>query len=648
MQLGVEKNCQHLLTVNSPSGLYRFTRLAYGISVAPFQFQAVMDEVLKDLPGVACYLDNILIAADSKERCYSMLITVLNQLQKYNIKVRLDKCEFLTNSVAYLGHVIDQDGLKPNDDLIKAITEAPAPTNRHELKSYLGLINYYGHFIGNLSSKLMPLYDLLHKEAVWKWSKEHEDVFNQSKKWVCTDSVLTLYDPNKPLRLICDGSPRGVGAVLAHVENGIERPIAFASKTLSPAEKNYAQLEREALAIIFGIKKFHKYLYARKFELVTDHAPLTVIFGEKKSISTTAAIRLQRWAVLLSAYDYTIVYRKGTTIANADALSRLPLPQHEQLEEEANSFSTTTYFCELMQEDDIALTSIDIANATKPDEPLKKIHQFTMNGWPQRVEDPELSKYLRHRDEIGNEEDCLTLANKIIIPEVYREQIMSLLHMGHQGIVKMKQLARSYVWWPNINEQIENKVKGCYACQMNSRNIPKPSISHWPISQRKWERIHIDYAQFTYNNTMHNFLIVIDSYTKWMEIAISKSTTTATTIQKLRTIMATHGLPEVIVSDNGVQFASNEFKEFTTKNGIKHILTPPYHAASNGAAERAVQNVKYALKKKITDQQGKSTRMSLQHLVDSYLFTYRNTPHETTGRSPAEFYLIGNLEHYCL
>lgn len=641
LQLRVSKESQHLLTVNTPFGLFRYNRLAYGVATAPAQFQAVMDQVLQNIPGVACYLDNILITGTTREECLDRLNNVLGKLERYNIKIRLDKCEFLVASVSYLGHIISESGIRPNKDLVKAIKLAPQPQNKQELKAYLGLLNYYGQFIPNLSIKLTKFYNLLNKDKEWQWSESHRELFEKTKDWICSDSILTLYDITKPLRLICDAAPQGVGAVLAHVVDGEERPVSFASKTLSAAEKNYSQLEREALAIIFGLKKFHAYLYGRQFELVTDHAPLTIIFGENKGIPMMAAARLQRWAILLSAYDYKIKYRKGTEIANADALSRLPLPEVDEMEGKCNYFSAGSYFCNFIKGCmDPVITAEEIGEATQKDDILKEIYKFVMYGWPKESSDPKLAPYFKYKNDITTDGNCLIIGNKVIIPDIFQEQILQLLHMSHQGIVKMKELARSFVWWRNLDYQIENYVKSCNACQINARITRKTWLTHWPVSNRKWERIHIDYAQFNYLNVTYNLLIIIDSYSKWLEVCIMSSTTSYRTIERLRTIFASFGLPEIIVSDNGVQFTSREFKEFLANNGIRHILIPPYHAASNGAAERAVQNVKSALQKIIQATKLNTPRPSMQRLIDNFLFTYRNTPQETTGRSPSELFLM--------
>ena len=248
------------------------------------------------------------------------------RLQSAGLRLKRSKCSFLQSSIEYLGHRVDAEGLHPTTDKLRAVVEAPTPKNIQELRSFLGLLNYYSNFIANLSAILHPLNRLLSKDNPWEWTSECETAFQEAKRSLTSSTVLVHYNPDLPLKVAADASSRGLGAVLSQVmPDGMEHPVAYASRTLSSAEKKYAQVEKEALALIFAVKKFHQYLYGRVFTLVTDHKPLLVILGPTKGIPSLAASRLQRWAVLLSAYSYKIEYKSSEKHENADALSRLPL-----------------------------------------------------------------------------------------------------------------------------------------------------------------------------------------------------------------------------------------------------------------------------------------------------------------------------------
>ena len=213
----------------------------------------------------------------------------------------------------------EKDGI-PQMRKLQPLKGAPSPKNVAELRSYLGLLNYYGNFIPNLSTLLQPLHELLRKGVKWAWTEECEKEFVRSKSELVADKVLVPYDEKKKQTLACDASPYGVGAVISHVmDDGEEHPIAFASRTLTKSERNYSQIEKEALGIVFGFRKFHKYLYGRTFHLLTDHKALATILGPKTAVPTLAAARMQRWAVILQAYNYQVQYRSSAEHANAEA-----------------------------------------------------------------------------------------------------------------------------------------------------------------------------------------------------------------------------------------------------------------------------------------------------------------------------------------
>ena len=234
----------------------------------------------------------------------------------------------MLSSVEYLGHRISAEGIQPTQEKVRAIAEAPAPNNISQLRSFLGVMNYYAKFLPNLSTALAPLYRLFQKKAKWTWDADQKEVFSVAKTRLTSSCVLVHYDPEKELVLSCDASPYGLGAVLSHrLEDGTEKSMAFACRSLAPAEKNYAQLDKEALATIFGVKKFNHYLLGRPFTILSDHKPLQHLFSEKKPIPVLASARIKRWTLILSAYDYRVQYKPGVQQGNADGLSRLPLPE---------------------------------------------------------------------------------------------------------------------------------------------------------------------------------------------------------------------------------------------------------------------------------------------------------------------------------
>ncbi|KAI4881016.1 hypothetical protein NFI96_011261 [Prochilodus magdalenae] len=574
-QLELEKSSEKFLTINTHRGLYVYHRLSYGVSTAPSIFQGVMDQILQGLDQVTCFLDDILITAKTRKEHLRKLEEVLSRLERYGVRVKRAKCKFMQDKVEYLGHLIDKEGLHPTETKVAAILNAPRPSNVTELRSFLGLLNYYGRFLKDLSTLLQPLHQLLKKEVPWTWSPECDIAFQKTKQQLLHSSLVGHYDTQKPLRLACDASPYGLGAVISHtMEDGQEKPIAFASRTLSEAERKYSQIEKEALAIIFGVKKFHKYLYGRRFTLITDHKPLLTILGSGSAIPTLAALRMQRWALTLMAYNYDIQYRRSEDHANADALSRLPGAENDDTAKENSIFFFSVW-------DELPVSAIDIAQSTRKDAVLSKVLEFTLRGWPNYAKDENLKPFFIRRLELSSEQGCILWGSRVIIPPAHRNRLLSELHQGHPGICQMKSLARSYMWWPKLDSDIEERVQHCRSCQA-VRKLPAVAPLHcWPWPSRVWQRIHVDFAE---KNGQY-FFVLVDSHSKWLEVVPMTTTTAAKTIEVLRNIFSSYGLPEEIVSDNGPQFTSQEYKNFLRSNGIKQTLVPVYHPASNGAAE---------------------------------------------------------------
>ena len=619
-QVELEKDSRKFVTINTHKGLFEYTRLPFGVASAPALFQRTMENLLQGLKHVCVYLDDILVTGSSEREHLDNLAEVLKRLESAGMRLKRSKCEFMLPSVEYLGHKISDKGLQPTEGKIKAIVEAPAPQNVSQLKAFLGMLNYYAKFLPNISSRLAPLYKLLQKAVVWSWGAKQQKAFKEAKNALTSAEVLVHYDPTKELRLSCDASPYGVGAVLSHkLDDGTEHPIAFASRSLAPAERKYAQLDKEGLAIIFGVKHFRQYLLGRHFTIYSDHKPLQHLFSENKAIPAMASARIQRWALVLSAYNYDIVFKPGSQNANADVLSRLPLadgPSQVPLPEE------TVLLLEALQFSPI--TAAQIKAWTDHDPILSQVRDLVMKGWTTTT-NPELSPYQRRKDELSIHDGCLLWGSRVIVPPPGRNKVMADLHEGHPGICRMKQLARCYVWWPNMDHELEQKVKECNNCQMMQKSPAQIPMHPWEWPERPWSRIHIDYAG-PFLGKM--FLVTVDAHSKWIEADVVDSATSTGTIRKLRQMFATHGIPEIIVSDNGSVFTSKEFQQFAQMNGIKHVTTAPYHPASNGLAEWAVQTLKMGLKK-ITDG-------TLEDRLARFLFQYRLTPHTTTGTSPAE------------
>ncbi|MDD9818931.1 MAG: RNase H-like domain-containing protein, partial [Gammaproteobacteria bacterium] len=325
-QILLDEESKSYVVINTHKGLFRYNRLPFGVSSAPGIFQRVMEGLLSGIPGVVVYIDDILVTGKTTADHLAALDEVLTRLEKAGLHLKRKKCFLMQPSVTYLGHLIDAQGLHPLPDKVRAVQEAPPPRSVAQLKSYLGLLTYYSKFLPNLSSTLSPLYRLLRQSTCWCWTPKEQEAFEASKQLLTSAPLLVHFNPELEITLSCDASPYGLGAVLSHrMPDGTEKPVGYASRTLTQTEQKYSQIEKEGLACVFGVKKFHSYVYGYRFSLVTDHKPLLSLFNESHAVPPQASGRIQRWALTLAAYEYTLSFRSSAQHRNADALSRLPL-----------------------------------------------------------------------------------------------------------------------------------------------------------------------------------------------------------------------------------------------------------------------------------------------------------------------------------
>ncbi|CAK1578403.1 unnamed protein product [Parnassius mnemosyne] len=615
------------LTLNTCKGLYTVHRLAFGVKACPGIFQRLMTALLAGIPGVAVLIDDIIISGRTLTEMTQRLEIVLDRIERAGLRLNKDKCKFAKRRVEFLGFVIDADGIHPAQSKVESILKTPEPKNIQQLQAFLGLYNFYERFIPHKATILEPLHRLLDKSQMWQWTDREQNSFDTAKRLLSSELTLVHYDLNKPLVLTCDSSEYGVGAVLSHImEDGTERPVAMGSRTLHAHERRYSQLDKEATAIIFGVVKFHNYLMGRPFTIVTDHKPLLGIFDPQKPMPAILSPRLTRIALILTSHNYNIVYKPGRLIGNADGLSRWPQPVPDQPEQQ---------HCDvLLMAETPADFPVDvdlIASATKRDRTLSRVSHYVLSGWPDRVTDSELRPYWLHRTELSFHEECILFGCRVVVPPSLREPCLGALHKTHAGVVQTKALARSYVWWPQLNHDIEVLVGECSKC-LENRHMPPKTSCEWITPTKPWSRINVDFAGPFQNKT---FLIVVDAYSRWPEVFIVNNMTSGTVIRHLRNMFATHGLCETLVSDNGTAFVSTEMKIFLEANKIKHVTTAPYHPATNGLAERMVQTIK--------DKLRKMDDIPWDIKLPNILLGLRVTPCTATKKSPAELLMNRRL-----
>lgn len=616
-QIKLAESSRKLTTFITPFGRFHFNRLPFGIASAPEIFQRQMNTILEGIPRVFCHMDDILVWGATTEEHNDTLRAVLQRLAHAGVTLNEAKCVFNVRELIYLGHKIDQEGIRPDEAKIKAITEMKAPTNRTELQRVLGMATYLARFVPNLAEVLQPLTLLLSKKQEFVWDSYQQTAFDKWKQLLTTSPVLAVYDPAKETVVTADASSFGVGAVLRQQQaKGNYAVIAYASRLLTDTERRYAQIEKEALALVWACEKFADYLVGKQFRLESDHKPLIPIFTSKALDGLTP--RLQRLRMRMMRYSYDITYVPGKELLAADALSRAPLTATDpwDLAEEVETFVRF-----VTSSVPIKVPCLQwLKECQQEDSLCTQLRRFCSKQWPPRRDlCPEAKQFFQFRHELFHEDDILWYGTRVVVPHSCRPAILRLLHEGHFGITKTLAKATETVWWPGISRDIEDVVKRCHKCAETTLNRKMP-LKPTPFPERPWQRIAMD-LYFQHNKW---WLIITDYYSRYPEIARLDQLSAATVITHCKSIFARHGIPEVVVTDNGPQFSRvsrSEFATFARDYGFQHVTSSPHYPQSNGMAESAVKIIKASTSK---------TRD-----VYTTLLAYRTTPLKN-GYSPAQ------------
>ncbi|XP_047986360.1 uncharacterized protein K02A2.6-like [Leguminivora glycinivorella] len=501
LQAPLSEDSKDCTTIVTESGTYKYNYLPFGVSSGPGAFQRLMKKTLANIPNTVVFIDNIYIKGDSLQDTYETLCQVLKKLHDCEFKLKSQKCKFFTTHLDVFGYRVNKNGISVIQSNIEPLLNANAPKNLTMLRSFLGKINYYSRFLQDMATTLAPLYECTKKNK-FIWTTDCDEAFTKIKRKLASADNLRHYDPNLPLILTCDASDTGLAVVLSNRdEQGVVKPIAYASKKLNDVERKYCTIDKEAMAVIFGITKFYNYVYGRFFELETDNAALTRIFGPTKSIPKMAAKRLQHYAIFLSAFNYKIRHIK-TSINPADFLSRSVSEQKDNINDDINIhpvFVNASYSV-LSYTNDSNMKTLDwktIQTESKKDVVLSKLIRYLTDGWPEKKNlDKEVLPFYSRRNELTMDRGCLFWGYRILIPHTVRESVLVELHKSHFGIIRMKEIARSYFWWPNLDSEIENIPKKCITCLQNSKT-PSKTQKPWPVPlQCGTEFMLISWAHF--------------------------------------------------------------------------------------------------------------------------------------------------------
>ncbi|XP_047998126.1 uncharacterized protein K02A2.6-like [Leguminivora glycinivorella] len=496
-----------LCTFATPFGRWQFLRLPFGINCASEVFHGKMRQLLEDLEGVDSFIDDIIVWGKTRREHDERLAALLNRAREINLKFNKQKCKIGVQSVTYLGHIFDANGMRPDDNKVRAIKEMPTPHDRKSLERFLGAVNYLSKFIPNHSQRAAPLTNLLKKDNEWRWEQSEQKSFEDLKEVVCGAGVLALYDVDAPVLLSVDASRDALGAVL--MQGG--RPVEFASRTLTDAQRRYAQVEKELLAIVFACERFHQYIFGKEKVVVeSDHKPLESIF--KKPLMSVPA-RLQRMLLRLQHYDLHVTYKPGKYMYIPDTLSRASLPDLYSDDVHKNNICQVKLIVGNLPMSNNKLSHIK--KETNLDAEFLKLTEYIMKGWPDHKSEvvSELKWYWSFREDLFIVDGVIFKSNLVLIPRALRAEMLKTIHEGHMGIDRCKRRARQVMFWPGITQDIEAFVKRCRTCQESLNAPAREPLIPIEIPELPWQKIGSDIFEYK----KKYFLIIVDYYSNYIE-----------------------------------------------------------------------------------------------------------------------------------
>ena len=625
-QVPLDEESSYLTTFNTHVGRFRYLRLPFGLNSSNEVFQKRMIQVFKGLPGIIVMFDDILVYGKNQEEHDIRVKQALKRSREVGLKLNRNKCKFQLPEVRYIGHVIGAEGIRPDPQKVDDIKNMPRPTDKTGVQRILGTLNFLHKFIPNMSELTAPLRSLLVKGVEFSWSFEQEGAMKKIISVLTSSPVLGFYDSKKDIVLTSDASQHGLGACI--MQEG--KPIAYASRSLTATQCNYAQIEKELLSVVFGAERFYQYLYGKEVKVETDHKPLIPLF--KKPIFKVPA-RIQRLMLRLQRYNLDVHYKPGKFMFIPDTLSRAVSTVRSYtdpiLEKEADMMIHTVIQnlnCSSEMKNRIRVS-------TELDEALICVKNYIKNGWPNRMSDctSSVKPYWHHRASLAIVSDMILFGDRIVVPTTLRKEILNRIHAGHQGRERCKISARRVVYWPSMNTQIDEVVDKCEACLLTRNAPPREPLKPHRVPERAWQKIACDF----YSYAGEKWQVVTDYFSKWIEIRQMPvyNATAQHSVEHLKSVCSRFGIPEEICSDGDFLYTSNEFKQFCKKYGIDHTFSSSRYAQSNGMIENSVKHVKNLI------------RRCRHNKDDLYLalLDYRNTPLSSNIGSPAQLLFNRNL-----
>ena len=447
--------------------------------------------------------------------------------------------------------------------------------------------------VPKLSIVLKPLYFLLRKDTVFTWDKLANDSFDKCKDLIAKSTLLSPFSVKDRLVNYIDAAKVGIAAILGKTENNIFKPIFFASRCTTDAESRYSQFDLEALSLVYAFTKFHKFVYGTDIIVFTDCKALLGVFASdtKRKLDDKLFPRVTRYVVFMSRYSYQL-HHVSSSHNIVDFLSRSSYKNLNYCSDEPGK--VPEYSEVIMSISDNTTLEIErVKIEILKDDTLRIVKNYVTNGWPDKVNQVESNArpYFRHRQQLSLDREFLWMGTRLVIPVVLQNAVIGLLHETHSGIVAMKRLARRHFYFPNINGKLENCVAECISCQEKANMNPKSDLCNWLGPKSPFVRVHVDHFFFAGKA----IFLVVDAYSKWVELFIHGTPTTDRCISSLELVFTTHGYPETLVSDNHPCFKSFDMDVYCKSRNIKQLFSAPFSPYSNGLAESHVQATKRSL-----------------------------------------------------
>lgn len=597
-------------------GHYEFLRLPFGLANAPSCFQQMMHKVIGNLRfgKVIVYLDDVLIVSETVEENLQLLEEVLKIFKENGLTLNLKKCHFLKTEIEFLGYRVKQNSIMPSEAKVQAVKEFPTPGNVHQLRQFLGLISYFRKFIRNCAALSSPLTSLLKKDSIWAWEGSHEQAFQTLKGTLTSDTVLTIFDPNRDCVLYTDASRDGLAGILMQITDEGEKPIHDYSRQTTSDEKKYHSFELELLAIVSSLQKYRLYLLGSKFTIVTDCNAVKFAMTKKEIIP-----RIARWVLSTQEFTFDITHREGTRMQHVDALSRNPICTGERSEAEIVMSITEADWVLSLQLQDPSL--VEIRKALESGEADK--HKSVFNDYEL------LGNKVYKRTNHGR---------RWVVPKPCVWQVIRSNHddLGHFALDKTVERIAHHYWFPKMRRTVKKYIKNCINCNYYKYKAGPKEGELYPLPKhaQPFHTIHMDHlGPFVKTTNKNKYLLVtVDSFTKFVFVCAVRNTDSESVIREIDHITQIFGNPRRIIADAGSAYTSHSFKEYCEDRNIRLHNVATGMPRSNGQVERVNRTILDAMKTMgadVDDDKWDQCVKSLQHAINS-------TYHKTIKAVPCE------------